>query len=145
MTHSINFQLAHVKNGFGAPIGETMFLEGLAMHASQKAVPGLPDKDYVADVGQRGWMQRCYANKHAVLAEIKPDLDKRGYNVEMKYTYGDGNTGMHREIYCAAWIVVGQMLKSGRTLADMAHVPENRMVETISGAITRNLDAWRAK
>lgn len=140
LTHAINIQIAHVKNGFGAPVGETVFMEGLAMRTSQKAVAGLPDKAYAADPSQKGWMQKCYARQGAVLAGIQPDLDKQGNAIAMKYVYGDGNTGMHREVYCAAWVVTGHMLKSGWTLAKLAHVPETKMVSTVNAAISRIAD-----
>lgn len=135
LTHAINIQIAHVKNGFGAPVGETVFMEGLAMRTSQEAVAGLSDKDYAADPSQKGWMQKCYVRQGAVLAGIKSDLDKQGNAIAMKYVYGDGNAGMHREVYCAAWIVTGHMLKSGWTLAELAHIPESKMVSTVSTVI----------
>lgn len=120
LTHSIHMQLAHVKNSFGGPIGETMLLEGLAMRTAQRAVPGLPDAAYTEMPGDSGWMRGCVAKKAAIA---------------MKYTFGDGNTGMHREAYCAAWFVVGRMLGSGKSLADLARIPEDRMVAAIRAAL----------
>ena len=135
LAHSIHMQLAHVKNSFGAPIGETMLLEGLAMRTAQRAVPGLPDAAYTQMPGDSGWMRGCIANKAAILAGIARDLDKRGPAIAMKYTFGEGNTGMHREAYCAAWFVVGRMLGSGKSLAGLARIPEDRMVAAIRAAL----------
>ena len=130
LTHSVHLQLAHVKNSFGAPVGETMFLEGLAMRTSQRVVPGLPERSYVEMPTDHGWLGNCYARKAKVLAKIAPDLEKSGRNIAMKYTFGDGNTGMHREVYCAAWIVMGKLLET-HTLAQLARIPENDMVATM--------------
>jgi hypothetical protein len=135
MTHSVNTQLAGVKNGFGAPVGETMFLEGLAMRTAQKVYPGLPDRDYVAMKGDKHWFERCMAKKDAVLAGIAPDLKKAGRAVAFKYTFGNGNTGMHREVYCAAWIAMGRLIKSGKTFPELARVPENRMIAMVRAAL----------
>ena len=131
LTHSVNMQLAHVKNGFGAPVGETMFLEGLAMHTAQVVDPGRPDRDYVAMAGDKGWYSRCLARKGRILAGIAPDLDKAGRKIALKYTFGKGNTGMRRELYCAAWIVMGRSLRSGITYPALARVPEDEMIATI--------------
>jgi hypothetical protein len=137
LTHSIQLQLVPVKNSFGAPVGETMFLEGLAMRVSQRAVPGLPDEAYTSMPDDKTWWPNCVAKKDAVLKGILPDLDKSGHDIAMKYTFGQGNTGMQREAYCAAWFVMGKMLDSGKTLPELARVPEDQMVATIRSAMLR--------
>ena len=71
----------------------------------------------------------------AVLAGIAPDLDKAGRDVALKYTFGDGNTGMHREAYCAGWIVMGKLLRSGWTPAGLARIPESSMVAAVRAAL----------
>lgn len=136
ITHSVHIQLAHVKNSFGAPVGETMFLEGLAMRASQAAVPGLPETAYTQIDPNDHWLANCYARQDAVLKDIAADLDNAGQEVAMKYTFGQGNHGMQREAYCAAWIVMGKLIASGRTLPELARVPEDKMVDTIRAALT---------
>lgn len=131
LTHSIHMQLIDMKNSFGAPVGETMFLEGVAMRTAQRAVPGLPDAAYAAMPGATPWYADCLAKKDAVLKGILPDLDKAGREIAMKYTFGRGNTGMEREAYCAAWIVMGKILDKGVTLSQLVRVPEDQMVATI--------------
>jgi hypothetical protein len=135
LTHSVHIQLAHVQNSFGAPVGETMFLEGLAMRTSQAAVPGLPETAYTQIDPKENWLANCYAKKDAVLKDIVPDLDKSGREIAMRYTFGQGNNGMQREVYCAAWIVMGRLLISGKTLPELARIPEDRMVDTIRAAM----------
>jgi hypothetical protein len=135
LTHSIHTQLAGVKNSFGAPIGETVFLEGLAMRTSQAVYPGLPETTYTQMSEDGDWLKTCYAKKDAVLKDIVPDLDKSGREIAMKYTFGNGNNGMQREAYCAAWIVMGKLIASGKTLPELARIPEDKMVETIRAAM----------
>ena len=135
LTHSIELQLVSVKNSFGAPVGETMFLEGLAMRTSQRAVPGLPDAAYTSMPNEPDWMPNCVAKKNIILKAILPDLDKSGHEIAMKYTFGQGNTGMQREAYCAAWFVMGKLIDSGKTLPELARTPEDRMVGVIRAAI----------
>jgi hypothetical protein len=136
LTHSVHIQLAGVKNSFGAPVGETMFLEGLAMRTSQAAVPGLPETAYTQIDPNDHWLANCYAKKDAVLKGIAADLDKSGHEIAMKYTFGQGNNGMQREAYCAAWIVMGKLIASGKTLPELARVPEDKMVDAIRDAMT---------
>lgn len=138
LTHSVHIQLAGVKNSFGAPVGETMFMEGLAMRTSQAAVPGLPETAYTQIDPNDHWLANCYAKKDAVLKGIAADLDKSGQEIAMKYTFGQGNNGMQREAYCAAWIVMGKLIASGRTLPELARVPEDKMVDTIRDAMAAN-------
>jgi hypothetical protein len=135
LTHSVHIQLAHVQNSFGAPVGETVFLEGLAMRTSQAAVPGLPETAYTQIDPNDHWLATCYAKQDAVLKDIVPDLDRSGQDVAMKYTFGQGNNGMQREAYCAAWIVMGRLIASGRTLPELARIPEDKMVDTIREAL----------
>lgn len=138
LTHSVHIQLAHVRNSFGAPIGETMFLEGLAMRAAQRVFPGASEAAYTSN-DDKGWLAECYRRKDAVLAGILPDLDKSGNEIAMKYTFGHGNSGLHREAYCAAWIVMGRLLEGGRTFPELARIPESRMVGTIRDAMAARL------
>jgi len=135
LTHAIHLQLAGIKNSFGAPVGETMFMEGLAMHTARRAVPGLSDAAYTEMPDDKGWFARCSARKDAVLKGIYSDLDRSGPDIAMKYTFGRGNTGMSREAYCAAWFATGKLLNSGKTLAGLARVPEGKMVATIRSAM----------
>jgi hypothetical protein len=135
LTHAIHLQLADIKNSFGAPVGETIFMEGLAMHTAQRAVPGLPDAAYTEMPDDKEWFARCSAHRDVVLKGIYGDLEKSGTDIAMKYTFGRGNTGMSREAYCAAWFAVGKLLNSGKTLAELARVPEGKMVATIRAAM----------
>jgi len=136
LAHAIHFQLAGVTNAANAPIGETIFLEGLAMRTAQRAEPGRIDADYAAMPGDTQWMPRCAANKDRIIRRILRDLDKAGADVTRKYTVGQGNTGMQREGYCVAWFAFDTLLDHGHTLPELARIPEEKMVETMRAALT---------
>jgi len=136
LAHTIHFQMVGVTNAAGAPVGETMFLEGLAMRVAQRAEPGRVDADYAVLPADTTWMPRCAAHKDRIIKGILPDLDKAGRDVTLKYTFGKGNTGLQREVYCAAWFAFETLLDQGYTLPDLARIPEERMVETMQAALT---------
>lgn len=139
LSHDVHFALANVRNSFGAPLGETIFLEGLAMRMASRVFPGLPDTAYTEMAGDRGWLARCYAKRDAVLEGILPHLDESGASVAMRFTFGNGTTGMRREAYCAAWIVFGSLISHGHTLAQLASVPEPAMAGIVRNAIKGQL------
>lgn len=126
LSHAVDFQLAHVKNSFGAPIGETMFLEGLAMRSSQLVLPGQTEAAYTSQ-GDQVWLHQCYLRKQRILRGIVPYLDVASQASATRFTFGNGTTGMHREVYCAAWIATGRLLSNGHSLAELAIVPEKSM------------------
>ena len=127
LAHTIHFQLAGDVDAFKASLGEIMFIEGLAMRVAQRAEPGRIDADYAAMPGDTAWMPRCFANKDRIIRGILPDLDKAGQDISFKYTFGNGNSGMQREVYCVAWFAFGALLDHGRTLPELARLPESRM------------------
>jgi len=135
LAHAIHFQLAGVTDETNAPIGERIFLEGLAMRTAQRAEPGRVDADYAAMPGDAEWMPRCAANKDRIIRGILPDLDKADAYVTLKYMF-KGNTGLKREVYCAAWFAFETLLDQGHTLPELARIPEEKMVETMRAALT---------
>ena len=136
LSHSVNFQLAGVKTGFGAPLGETVFLEGLAMRASQAVAPGLPDSAYTELVTEPGWLAKCAARKAAILRGIAPHLEESGPDVATRFTFGQGTTGLDRELYCVGWFVTGDLLRQGKTFPELARIPEDQMVATVRRAVS---------
>ncbi len=139
LAHTVNFQLAGVKNSFGAPIGETVFIEGLAMRASQRLVPGLPEARYLDNIGEPAWLPRCYSHQAAIVRGMLPYLSQSGSDVATRFTFGTGTTGMDREAYCAGWLLVGDLLAAGKTFPELARVPESRMPALVRDAALAHL------
>jgi hypothetical protein len=104
------------------------------MRTMQRAGPGLSDAAYTEMPGDSGWFSNYSAKRATIIREISVDLEKNGQEISSKYTFGQGNTGMSREVYCAAWFIMGDLLSTGRTLPELARIPE-AMVATIRAAI----------
>ena len=131
LTHSVNMQLAHVKNGFGAPVGETMFLEGLAMHTAQVVDPGRPDRDDVAMAGDKGWYSRCLAHKGK---NPRRHRARSGQGGPEDCPQVHLRQGQHRHAPRALLRRLdrhGSIARSGITYPALARVPEDEMIATI--------------
>lgn len=138
LTHAVHFALDGIRNSFGAPLGETIFLEGLAMRSSAQVFPGKTDADYAAE-GDQVWMNRCKRRQRAVLQGVLPYLRVASAPVASRFTFGEGTVGMHRQLYCAAWLMYGHLLHGGTTLARLARVPERAMPDMTASAIREML------
>lgn len=59
---------------------------------------------------------------------------------------GTDTKGLEREGYYAGWLVVGRWLEQGGTLAELAHLPAERMVPEVEAAIADLLrGGWRRR
>ncbi|MBV8636521.1 MAG: hypothetical protein JO322_00410 [Candidatus Eremiobacteraeota bacterium] len=139
LSHDVNFALAHVQHTFGAPLGQTIFLEGLAMRSASRAFPGYSDAAFTEMPDDRGWLRQCLLEKNAVLLGARKHLSESGPAVTTRFTFGTGTTGMHREAYCAAWIVFGALLRHGVALSQLAAIPEDRMVDVVRQGIDESV------
>lgn len=138
LSHAVHFTLAGVRNSFGAPLAETIYFEGIAMRSASRVAAGLPDTAYTEMADDHGWLDRCLANKRAVLQGAMPYLGASGPDVTTHFTFGAGTTGMRREAYCAAWVIFGTLL-SHRTLAELATIPETEMAAVVRQGLTDSL------
>ena len=132
MTHAVHMRLANLPASYERPLGRVLFEEGIAMHAVHALRPGLPAWNYVGD---RPWFEAAMAKQRAILAAVGPQLDASDGPTLFKYTMGQGASGREREAYIAGWLVVGQMLRHGETLAALARLSANQMVEKVRTAM----------
>jgi hypothetical protein len=134
MTHAVHMLLAKLPDEYERPLGRVLFEEGLAMHAVAALRPGLADWAYV---GEQPWYDAALARRADILAAITPLLDASDGPTLFRFTMGQGATGREREAYLAAWLVMGALLKQGRTLPDLVRLPADAIVplvrETLGG------------
>ena len=139
MTHADQLETAGLSGGWERSIAETLFLEGLAMHAVEALVPGHDAHEYVDS--DSAWFSAAMAKSRDILAGILPELEKSDSDTVTRFTYGPGSTGMIREAYVAGWIVIGDLLQQGKTFPELARIRSTDMP-----AITRSAIAhWLAK
>ncbi len=132
MTHAAHMLTAHLAPGYERTLGRVVFEEGLAMRATQRLVPGLQDYRYVGD---RNWFDAAMADRAAILAALRPKLERSDADTVLKYTMGQGATGREREAYIAGWLAVGRLLDQGRSFTELARIPEDQLPAVAASAL----------
>src|SRR5262249_43907766 len=119
-THAVQAELGD----WQAPrsVAETVFAEGIAMRGTQRLVPWLGDTDYTH--GGIKWLQRCEHEQASILRGMRPHLSDSGAEAVSRFTVGNGGSDLHREAYCAGWLVVGYALERGSTFRQLAHLSQ---------------------
>jgi hypothetical protein len=132
-THAVHHVLAGLSGGWERTIAQTLFLEGLAAHATAAILPGGTPATYLDH--RPGWLAEADARGGEILRGIRPHLREDASEQVMRFTMGEGTTGTEREAYYAGWVVVERLLAEGHTLAELARIPEEAIPEVVEGAL----------
>jgi len=132
MTHAVHIETAGRSGGWERSIAETIFLEGLAMHAVQALEPGHEEREYLDS--DPVWYASAMAKSRKILAGILPELEKSDSATVTRFTYGQRTTGTIREAYVAGWIVIGDLLHRGKTFAALSRIKSADMPAAVGGA-----------
>jgi hypothetical protein len=138
MTHAVHIETAGLSGGWERSIAETVFLEGLAMHAVQALEPGHEEREYVD--ADPAWFTIAMTRSREILVGILPELEKADSATVTRFTYGQGTTGMIREAYAAGWIVIGDLLQQGKTFPELARIRSADMPAAARGAVAHWLE-----
>lgn len=133
MAHAVHHQLAGYSEGWERTIARTLFAEGLATRVAQVLVPGRDDAGYLEH--RAGWFAEAEAHREAILRGILPALGASDSETVMRFTMGRGTTGVDREAYYVGWLVVGDLLERGWTMAELARVPEDETPALVAESI----------
>lgn len=125
LMHAVQIDVDGLRNGFNAPLGETVLTVGLAMRGTESILPGAPESLYTWRSTR--WLARCNRDSRAILRGIRPYLSKADSDTTTRFTYGSGTTGLKSEAYCAGWILMGGLLARGHAFPELARIPEANM------------------
>lgn len=120
--HAIHALVADFAPGYERSLARVIVEEGLAMHVSRMVAPGHSVADYTEH--KPGWHKDVTAALPAIARGMRPLLASSSQDDVMRFTMGNGSTGREREAYAMGWVVVGNMLRHGRSAADIARIPE---------------------
>ena len=132
--HIVNAEQAHLSLGWRRTVAHTIFVEGLAMRATQRLHPGQPDSSYTGEFS-KGWLARCEGKRKSILADLAPNLSSSSPDAVMRYTMGQRGAGIEREAYYAGWLIVGELLKRGWTFQRLARMNDAAMLDSVSKEI----------
>jgi len=138
-THAVQISMGMMSGGWLRTVGETVLAEGLAMRTAERLYPVLPPTRFVEIVP--GWFDRAEHLRRAILLDVRLSLRSDASGDVMRFTMGHGQLGIDREAYYAGWLVVGAWLGQGRSLADIARVPERDAPAAVESAIDALLAA----
>ena len=137
LTHAVHIALGTFSGGWIRSVGATVVSEGLALHVTRKLFPAESDERVLEHTP--GWLKGADANRREILHGILPALNSDKSEDVMRFTMGNGTTGREREAYYVGWLVVGEWLRSGMTLADVARIPEQETPERVRATIEKLL------
>lgn len=132
-THAVHILTAKLSAGYERSIARIVFEEGLAMHASRALLPGHPEPYYTE--AEPGWHASTQARIIPILGGIEPSLESKAIPDILRFTFGKGSQGFQREAYAAGWAIIGQLLRDGYSLAELARIPEEKIPETVRRAM----------
>ena len=139
LTHAVHISMGSFSGGWIRTVGTTVLTEGLACRVTQALFPDHPDTDCIE--ARPGWLKEATARRLEILKGIRGRLDSDASEDVMRFTMGQGTTGLEREAYYVGWEVVGYWRKRGRSFAEIARIPEKDMPRQVAEAI----DALLAK
>jgi enterochelin esterase-like enzyme len=132
-THAVHHVLSGAAGGWERSIGTTALQEGLAMRIAAAMYPDEPVEAFVEH--RDGWLAEAETRRPEILSGLREHLEARDSASVLRFTMGQGTTGLEREAYFAGWLAVGWLLEHGHTPASLARIPEADMPAAIRGAI----------
>lgn len=134
IVHAVHTITANLSKSWERSIAQTVLMEGLAMKATEKLIPGLKHEVYL-HAHSDTWLSEADKHQIDILKGIQNHLNDSSSEVTSKFLFGNGTTGTMREAYYAGWIIVGYLEKQGKTLANLVKLPQDSIAGVINNAI----------
>lgn len=139
LTHIVHAKTASLSGDWERSIATVILEEGLATRVSAHIVPGENDREYVEFT--EGWLEKCQKNNRSILSGIIPYLQANQSEILMRFTFGEGTTGMEREAYFVGWEIVAHLITENKwTFATLASIPTEQHPSLIGQAIDTYLN-----
>jgi hypothetical protein len=136
-THAVHMALSGCSEGYPTSIALRALMEGLAITGAMAAHPGLPETAYLESPEEPGWVARCREHEGPILRAVLEHLPVCEIATYHRFILGPGpGAGLTREVYWGGYRAVQHLLGEGRTLAELARIPEADMVPLLRQALT---------
>jgi hypothetical protein len=137
LAHAVHIAMGTFSGGWIRSVGATVVSEGVSLHVTRKLFPNASDADVAEHT--KGWLKAADEKRREILRGILPALTSDKSEDVMRFTMGKGTAGLEREAYYAGWVIVGEWLREGMTLADVARIPEKETPQRVAATIERLL------
>ncbi|MFN2458608.1 MAG: DUF2268 domain-containing putative Zn-dependent protease, partial [Chitinophagaceae bacterium] len=144
LTHAVHTITANLSKSWERSIAQTVLMEGLAMKATEKLIPGLKPEVYT-HAHSDTWLSEADKHQIDILKGIQKHLNDSSSEVTSKFLFGNGTTGTPREAYYAGWIIVGYLEKQGMTLANLVKLSQDSISRVINNAINDIIQGKQTK
>jgi len=132
LTHIVHQKTAGLSLNWERPVANLIMQEGLATRISQHLKPGKNEEIYIEFTP--GWLKTCEMKKEEIIEGIMPYFNDARSETLMKFTLGEGTTGLEREAYYVGWLIVGSLLDAGVSFEEMAKIPGDQLAQYIFDA-----------
>lgn len=136
-THALQMAIQPDASGFERSLAYAALQEGLAMHVACRLVEHATPSQCTG--GGPHFLDDATRDRDAILRGARTDLSRRDAATLMRYTFGDGNTGVHRELYAVGWFVVARLRADGMDFATLARLSEAQALPVVERAIDEQL------
>src|SRR5699024_10511600 len=132
LTHILHQRTAGLSLNWERPLANLIRQEGLGTRIRQQLNPGKDEESYEAITP--GWLKSCEMKKEEIIGGIMPYFKDARSETLMKFTLGEGTTGLEREAYYVGWLIVRSLLDAGVSFEEMAKIPGDQLAQYIFDA-----------
>lgn len=135
LTHLIHLPLSGSTGGWTRSLAALIVQEGLA---TRSAAALYPDAPLGWQVGEENWLRTCETQRAVLTADALPLLNDSSDETLLRFLQPHPICGMERTAYALGWWLVGEWLAQGRTLSELARIPETDLPELVRLHFTQN-------
>ena len=121
LTHLFHHKLSGSDGGWRRSVAALIVQEGLATRTTAALHPTSPLQDHL---GAASWLRECERLRDSLCRDALPRLNDTDDDALLRFILSHPEFGVERAAYALGWWLVGDWLAQGRTLAELAHVPE---------------------
>ncbi|UOR13246.1 hypothetical protein [Halobacillus amylolyticus] len=120
---------------FAKSIAHITLQEGIALHTAEKV-----NTSFALSVPSYSWMNVCKQEPNRIMINLLPHIKRNDYEALYSFTKGRGASGFFNEAIFVGWVAVKHLLNQGKTLSELAAIPEEKVTAFIEQTLYNVLD-----
>lgn len=126
LAHLFHHKLSGSAGGWQRPLAALIVEEGLATRTVDQLAPELPLQNRI---GELGWLSACEEVRSPLMADALPHLAGSDDATLTRFILPHPIFELERTAYALGWWLVGEWLTQGKTLVELARIPERELPE----------------